>query len=433
MPRSWKDTHPRRFSISENIVKREERNAERQCGKPRLLKLQAEKQEISSNEGPMSLRGGSRIDDSPFEDQDHPTTQYVETLVDKDGKPRHIPPPISKSTLPQPAPAAGSSAASTSIPSPPPQNVQRDGRAAQEIRGSNFGSIFNNPTGAGREPLREHIPPLDIPGPEAMLNPVQPNVPSPPPQNVQRDGRAAQEIRGSNFGSIFNNPTGAGREPLREHIPPLDIPGPEAVLNPVQPRRKEIEEENIVGDEFEMAENPGGAHLLKSKAPEPSVRDVDDPSVNDQDGEITEAPPLEPEENRPLTPPAPTGSQSDGVGASYIQDQRQGGIPGNTVRGNGGDTGRNPASGTNPSGTNIQRPAWWDRHKARREARRQFHTNATPENNRSTPLSRCWERCFCTPLCWCAGLVCGPIQWLAHNWCSPVWWRVKCPSCTCCC
>ncbi|RPB19817.1 hypothetical protein L211DRAFT_870976 [Terfezia boudieri ATCC MYA-4762] len=360
MPRSWKDTHPRRFSVSENI---EERNADRQCGKSRLLKLQAEKQEISSNERPMSLRGGSRKDDTFFEDRDHPTTQYVETLVDKDGMPLHIPPPISQLTSQQPAPAAGSGAPPTSVPSPPLQNVQ---------------------------------------------------------------SRGAQETRGSNFGSIFNNPTGAGRVPLREHIPPLDIAGPEAMLNPIQPRPNEIDN---VGDEFEMAENPGGAHLPNSKALEPTGRDVDDPSVNDQDDEITETPPLEPEENRPLTPPAPTGSKSDGDGASNIQDQGQGDILGNTAWGNGGDTGGNPASGTNPGGNNIQRPTWWDRHKARREARRQFRANATPENNRSTPLSRC---CFCTPLCWCAGLVCGPIQWLAHNWCSPVWWRVKCSRCACC-
>ncbi|KAF8424650.1 hypothetical protein EV426DRAFT_712459 [Tirmania nivea] len=361
MPRLWKDTHPRWFSISENIVKREERKANHQRGKSRLLKLQTEKEAVSSNERPMSLRGGSRRDDIPFEDRDHPTTQYIETLVDKLGNPIHIPPPTNQSTASQPAPAAGSGAPVTSVPSPPAQNVQRDDRGARETRGSNFGSIFNNPTRAGSESSRGHIPPLDIPGDEALSNPVQP--------------RLSESGGGDN-------------------------------------------EE----DEYEMAENPGGAgHLLKSKAVEPTVRGVDDSNVNDQDDEITEAPPLEPEENPPLPPPAPTGPQSGGTGANNTQDQGQGDIPSTAGNAAGGNvTGGNNAGGNNSGGNNAQKSTWWARHKARREARRQFRANATPANNHSTPLSRCWEGCFCTPLCWCVGLLCGPIQWLAHNWCSPV-------------
>ena len=319
----------------------------------------------------MSLRGGSRRDNIPFEDRDHPTVQYFETLVDKNGNPVHIPPPTNQSTTPQHAPAAGSSAPPTSIPSPSPQNLQQDDRGAQETQGSNLGSIFNNPTGVGREPPRGHIPPLDIPGPETFLNPVQP--------------------------------------------------------------RPNDREENTEADEYEMTENPG--EVPKSKAAEPTVRGVGDPNANDQDDEITEAPPLEPEENPPLPSPAPTGSQSGGAGASNTQDQGQGDTPGhieNTTGGNitggndpsGNDAGGNnpsgnPTGGDNPGGNNTQRPTWWARHKARREVRRQFRANATPANNHSTPLSRCWEGCFCTPLCWCAGLICGPIQWLVHNWCSP--------------
>jgi len=330
----------------------------------------------------MSLRGGSRRDDIPFEDRDHPTAQYIETLVDRHGNPVHIPPPANQPTTPQSAPAAGSS-----VPTTPVSN--------------------------------------------------------PLPQNAQRAGSEAQETRGSYFGSIFNNPTGAGRELLRAPTPPLGIPGPAAMLNPVQPRPSEAGEESDEADEYEMAENPRGANL-KSKAAEPTALGMNDPNSNNQDDEITEAPPLEPGEN---PPPTPTGPHV----ASNTQGQGQGDIPGDTGNTAGGDTtggndtggndtggndtrgndtrgidvsgnnaSGNPAAGNNPSGSNTQRPTWWARHKARRESRRQFRANATPANNHSTPLSRCWEGCFCTPLCWCAGLVCGPIQWLAHNWCSPM-------------